>query len=247
MQLHQPLLRSPSTAAAPGRTVRRERHARPRGERQRRRQPLPARGDAGGTRDRDRRVRLARRGKLQPQRRGVHAHGTEAASKAVWLRVCDGANNCTDASDTIGWDKTAPVIVQHDFSPAANAAGWHNTDITVRFKATDALSGLNAACLTAFPNASGDRLQSKVISTEGDPVSVNSDSCADVAGNTAGPKTSQNFKLDKTAPSVVVSLARGPRSQRLVQRAGRLQRRRNGHLERPRQLPARRAVQRARR
>ncbi|HEY9377018.1 MAG TPA: hypothetical protein VIQ02_07990, partial [Jiangellaceae bacterium] len=136
--------------------------------------------------------------------------GAEAASKAVWLRVCDGANNCTDASDTIGWDKTAPVIVQHDFSPAANAAGWHKTDITVRFKATDALSGLNAACLTAFPDVGGDRLQSKVINTEGNPVSVNSDSCTDVAGNTAGPKTSQNFKLDKTAPSVVVSLARGP-------------------------------------
>jgi hypothetical protein len=137
--------------------------------------------------------------------------GLEGSAKAVWLRVCDAANNCADASDTIGWDKTAPQLVQFDFSPAANAAGWHNTDITVRFSAKDTLSGLNAACLAAFPDiAGGDPTQSKVISTEGNPVSTSSDSCTDVAGNTAPAIASDNFKLDKTAPSVVVSLARGP-------------------------------------
>ncbi len=100
-------------------------------------------------------------------------------------------------------DKTAPAIVQLDFSPAANAAGWHNTNVTVRFRVTDALSGPNSACQTAFPDVSGDRIQSKTTSTEGNAVTVASDSCTDVAGNIALAVTSTPFKIDKTAPAIV--------------------------------------------
>jgi CheY-specific phosphatase CheX len=99
-------------------------------------------------------------------------------------------------------DKTGPVIVQHDFSPAANPAGWHNTNVTVRFKATDAVSGLNAACLAVFVDVDGLRLQTKTISAEGAAVTTTSDSCTDVAGNTAAAVTSTAFKIDKTAPVI---------------------------------------------
>ena len=37
--------------------------------------------------------------------------GADAASKAVWLRVCDAAGNCTDAFDTIGLDQSAPTDI----------------------------------------------------------------------------------------------------------------------------------------
>jgi hypothetical protein len=112
-------------------------------------------------------------------------------------------NTETSKTFIIRIDKTAPVIVQHDFSPAANADGWHNSDITVRFKVTDALSGADATCQIAFPDVVADgRLQSKVISTEGNAVTVDSDPCTDVAGNSAAAKTSDTFKLDKTAPTI---------------------------------------------
>lgn len=35
----------------------------------------------------------------------------DAASKVVWLRVCDAAGNCTDTLDTIGLDQTAPTAI----------------------------------------------------------------------------------------------------------------------------------------
>ena len=50
------------------------------------------------------------------------------------------SDGCTDeAGNTVAAgtsaefkiDKTAPVIVQLDFSPPANGAGWHNTNVTV--------------------------------------------------------------------------------------------------------------------
>jgi hypothetical protein len=36
----------------------------------------------------------------------------EDSAKEVWARFCDAADNCTDASDTIGWDKTPPSTLQ---------------------------------------------------------------------------------------------------------------------------------------
>jgi CheY-specific phosphatase CheX len=134
--------------------------------------------------------------------------GEGLAVKVSSTSCTDVAGNTADAIESAAFkiDKTAPVILQHDFSPAANADGWHNSNITVRFSVSDALSGLNTACQTAFPDVMGSlRLQSKVITTEGNPVTVNSDPCTDVAGNAAAAKTSSNFKLDKTAPTVAIT------------------------------------------
>jgi len=99
-------------------------------------------------------------------------------------------------------DKHAPVIVQLDFSPAANGAGWHHTDVTVRFKATDAVSGLVGTC-AAFLDVSGERIQEKTITGEGTGLTTTSDSCTDLAGNTASGITSSAFYIDKTAPVIV--------------------------------------------
>jgi hypothetical protein len=129
----------------------------------------------------------------------VSGEGTHPVS----CSVDDNAGNSNSDSDTVKIDTVAPSITQEGFSPAANAAGWHKSNITVTFKASDSTSGLDSACEAAFPNpVSGGRTQDKVISSEGNPVTVDSSNCTDIAGNTTGPKTSQNFKLDKTAPGI---------------------------------------------
>ena len=125
---------------------------------------------------------------------------------ATFSGTCaDNAGN-TASGGTFGLikvDKTAPSVAQESSSPAANGAGWNNSNITVVFKASDALSGLNTACQSAFPDPIvGGRTQDQLITTEGNPVTVDSDSCTDVAGNTGGPTTSSNFKLDKTNPGI---------------------------------------------
>ena len=74
--------------------------------------------------------------------------------------------------------------------------------MTNRFKAADALSGLDAACLSAFPDVSGERIQSMTTSSEGAAVTVTSDGCTDEAGNTAAGLSSVEFKIDKTAPVI---------------------------------------------
>ncbi len=99
-------------------------------------------------------------------------------------------------------DKTAPSITDLGPTTPANAAGWYKTDVVNKFKASDSLSGLDGACLTAYPDASGDRVQSKTTTGEGTVVKVSSDACTDVAGNTAAAKDSAEFKIDKTAPSI---------------------------------------------
>ena len=130
----------------------------------------------------------------------------EGAAVTVASDTCtDEAGNTAAAINSAAFkiDKTAPVIAQLDFSPAANGAGWHNTNVTVRFKVTDAVSGLNAACQAAFHDVSGERIQGKTISTEGTAVTTVSDSCEDVAGNLATAVTSTPFNIDKTAPVIV--------------------------------------------
>jgi hypothetical protein len=100
-------------------------------------------------------------------------------------------------------DKTKPVISNEGATPAANGAGWNNTDVTNKFKASDPLSGLDSACTTAFNTpVTGGRTQTKTTSGEGTAIKVKSDDCTDLAGNKADGIDSAAFKIDKTAPTV---------------------------------------------
>jgi hypothetical protein len=93
----------------------------------------------------------------------------------------------------INIDKTAPSV-SASASPAANANGWNNTDVTVSFSGLDALSGIDSCEANV------------VLSAEAAGQSA-SGSCTDKAGNSASA-TASGINIDKTDPSV--SLVGGP-------------------------------------
>lgn len=114
---------------------------------------------------------------------------TEGATQVVSGTATDKAGNAATASATISLDKTPPTITS-SASPAANTAGWNNTDVTVNFICSDALSGV-AACAAA-----------QTVNTQGANQIV-SGSGTDVAGNVASATATIN--LDKTPPTLAIS------------------------------------------
>jgi hypothetical protein len=85
-------------------------------------------------------------------------------------------------------DTTDPVITYSGQSPAANGAGWNNSDVTVTWTCTDAKSGVTSSTDSATTTGEGDNLS--VTGT-----------CVDGAGNTASATVS-GIKVDKTAPTI---------------------------------------------
>ena len=62
------------------------------------------------------------------------------------ITVTDRADNqATYASPLVNIDVTPPSIAFVDRLPLANAAGWNNSNITVRWACADGLSGIVAA------------------------------------------------------------------------------------------------------
>ena len=118
--------------------------------------------------------------------------------------VTDRAGNTTPAINAGPYkiDHTAPTITDIGPTSNPNTAGWYNHDVTNQFKASDAVSGPDGACQTAFPDpVTGGRRQDKTTSGEGVAVKVSSSSCDDVAGNHAGSIDSADFKIDLTKPT----------------------------------------------
>lgn len=99
-------------------------------------------------------------------------------------------------------DGTAPVVSYDGVvSGAAGANGWYTSDVTVKFTATDALSGP--------ANAS----QNVATSGDGAAVTIGSPAFSDAAGNTtaAGNQTSPAFKIDSQRPNApTASLSPAP-------------------------------------
>jgi galactose oxidase-like protein/Kelch motif protein len=114
---------------------------------------------------------------------------TEGANQSVNGSCADKAGNTASASVTgINIDKTAPTI-SADRTPAANANGWNNTNVTANYTASDALSGLDSA-----PTGS------HVFNTEGTGLN-HTFTVTDKAGNSASATVS-DVKIDKTAPTI---------------------------------------------
>ncbi|HEX7284991.1 MAG TPA: hypothetical protein VF532_02355, partial [Candidatus Angelobacter sp.] len=113
----------------------------------------------------------------------------EGANQPVSGQAVDKAGNTATASVTVSLDKTPPVI-SASASPAPNAAGWNNTDVTVTFVCRDSLSGV-ASC----PSPT-------TVSTEGKNQLVTG-VASDAAGNNAAAAAS--ISLDKTPPAITIS------------------------------------------
>src|SRR5579859_3575654 len=91
--------------------------------------------------------------------------------------------------EIIGVDNDPPTI-RASVSPAPNAAGWNNSNVTVSFTCSDAISGV-ANCPAPV-----------TVTTEGANQTI-SGTATDAAGNTAS--TSVTVSLDKTPPTLSIT------------------------------------------
>ena len=116
---------------------------------------------------------------------------TNGGNQVVTGTAVDRAGNTATTSVTINLDKAPPSITA-TAAPAANAGGWNNTDVTVSFVCSDALSGI-ASC----PSPT-------IVSTSSTNQSVTG-TVVDNAGNTSTATATVN--IDKSSPSIVATLA----------------------------------------
>jgi len=118
---------------------------------------------------------------------------SEGTGQSASGSCADDAGNVSDPATASGIriDKTKPMITG-DRTPAPNAFGWNNTDVTVSFTCTDGLSGVDT-----------NSVAGATVTTEGAAQSVtNTGTCTDEAGNVADSGTVSGINIDKTPPSI---------------------------------------------
>ena len=111
---------------------------------------------------------------------------TEGADQDVTDTAVDQAGNEASASVRLNIDKTQPGITAA-VSKNPSTDGWNNTDVTVTFTCSDALSGI-ASCTSPV-----------TVTTEGSD-QVITGTAVDNAGNTATATVTLN--IDKTPPAI---------------------------------------------
>ena len=124
---------------------------------------------------------------IEPKPVTVASEG--ANQSAAGTCVDRAGNTATAVFSGIYIDKSPPVMIGHR-SPAPNAQGWNNTDVTVTFEVHDALSGLARVPEPVVVTAEGANLA--VLGT-----------ATDNAGNTVSV-TVDNINIDKTPPTPLI-------------------------------------------
>ncbi|RYU09636.1 OmpL47-type beta-barrel domain-containing protein [Nocardioides iriomotensis] len=104
---------------------------------------------------------------------------------------CTGNGNLTTTASYVV-DGTGPVVTA-GLSPAANAAGWYKTDVTVRWTATDTGSGV----------AGAQPFRTDTVSAEGIST-ITAPGQTDRLGNT-GAAGSVTVRVDKTNPTITAA------------------------------------------
>jgi large repetitive protein len=119
------------------------------------------------------------------------AYSTPDSATASVSGVCaDLAGNTSNQSSFgFNYDGTQPQVTQKIPTPAPNANGWFNSALTVEYKGSDNLSGIDTC---SKPDYSGP--DSATASVSG--------SCTDEAGNQS-PSSSFSIKYDETKPEVI--------------------------------------------
>ena len=117
----------------------------------------------------------------------------EGASQSAIGSATDAAGNASSTSvGPISIDTTLPMITGTP-TTAPNGAGWYNSDVTIHWSASDALSGLNGV----VPSDS-------VLTADGTNVCASA-SVTDIAGNSASATTC--VKIDRTGASTTAELS----------------------------------------
>jgi len=114
---------------------------------------------------------------------------TEGVTTITFFGTDIAGNIETPKTLTIQLDKTRPTI-SGSRTPAANANGWNNTNVTASFACSDSLSGL----------APGSPPSPTTLATEAAGQSFNG-TCQDLAGNSA-TITVSGINIDKTPPTI---------------------------------------------
>jgi len=118
----------------------------------------------------------------------------DTAGLALTCSATNGAGLFSSNMVTIKRDATPPMIVGSR-TPAPNAAGWNNTNVTVSFTCADSLSGVAPGYPTGGTTLSASTL----------PVGVTvSGACVDLAGNSGGTNIGPT-KIDKTPPTISIT------------------------------------------
>jgi hypothetical protein len=116
---------------------------------------------------------------------------SSAANQSVTGTAVDNADNSASASANVNIDKVAPALNGAP-TTAPNAAGWYNGDVTIKWTASDALSGIATAPADS------------TISSEGKGLTASA-SVGDKAGNITGATSSPAVNIDKTAPNTTAT------------------------------------------
>ncbi len=128
---------------------------------------------------------------------GCNTQTVTADTSGITFTCTATSSGGTNAqSVTVKRDATSPNIGLISRTPAANANGWNNTDVTLNWSCGDATSGA--------VNAS----DSQMVSTEGQN-QTSTGTCTDNAGNTASD-TQTGISIDKTAPTLAPTVAPNP-------------------------------------
>src|SRR2546428_12726593 len=114
----------------------------------------------------------------------------EGANQSVTGTATDNAGNSASATVSgINIDKTGPAI-SGSRSPAANANGWNNSDVTASLLCSDVLSGI-ASCTSPITLSAAGAAQSAT------------GTATDKAGNSTSTTVS-GINIDKTAPTLTL-------------------------------------------
>ncbi len=111
---------------------------------------------------------------------------TEGQNQVITGTAVDKAGNVSTTTATVSIDRTNPMIVATQ-TPAANAKGWNNSNVTISYVCSDALSGIQT-CPSPV-----------TVSIEGANQTVTG-TATDKAGNSASVTSTIN--LDKTPPTI---------------------------------------------
>jgi hypothetical protein len=118
---------------------------------------------------------------------------TAGANQSFSGSATDNAGNSALANVTLN-AQAAPLTINANLTPAANAAGWNNSDVTVTFQGAGGVPPLQIP-------------PPQVVSTDGPNQSITG-SITDAAGQSV--TTSVQVSLDKTPPTIAASVSPQP-------------------------------------